>query len=210
MPQILKNYISCLFLCIFVIGASHAQRFSAGLVLGFNASQIDGDFYAGYHKIGLVGGLQGFVAIKEKVDLGLELRYSQIGSRSVTNNQNTIEPFSATFNYAEIPVTINYKDWYMEDEDYYRIHFHCGLTYARLISTKFKNPDSSFNDLLDFFNEDYFGALIGATYFINKKIGVTMRFNRGIFFLYKNEDSNPVNHPSLFSKHLTFSGIYKF
>lgn len=209
MFSVLKKCLFCFLLCLFALGSSHAQRFSAGLILGLNASQIDGDFYAGYHKIGLVGGVQGFMTIKEKVDLGIELRYSQLGSRSIPNNQNTIEPFSATFNYAEVPVTFNYKDWYMEDEDYYRIQFHAGLTYARLISTNFKNPDSSFDDLLDFFNDDYFGALIGVTYFVNEKIGITGRFNRGIFFLYKNDDSSSVNHPSLFSKHLTFSVIYK-
>jgi len=194
-----------------VLGTSHAQqRFSAGLILGLNFSQIDGDFYAGYHKVGLVGGLQGLVKIKEKVDVGIELRYSQIGSRSVPNNQNTINPFNASFNYAEIPVTLIYKDWHIEDEDYYRIHFHGGLTYGRLISTNIKNPESSsFTELLDFFNDNYFGYLVGFTYFINEKFGATVRFNRSITFLYKNDDTNP-NHNSLFNKHLTFSGIYKF
>jgi len=210
MFPVLKKYIFCLFLCLFTLATSHAQRFGAGLILGFNASQIDGDFYAGYHKVGLVGGIQGFVAIKDKVDIGIELRYSQLGSRSVAKTQTTAQPFNATFNYAEIPVTINYKDWYIENEDYYRLQFHGGLTYARLISTKFKNPDSSFDDLLDFFNDNYLGALLGVTYFFNENIGITGRFTRGLLFLYKNEKNGPVNHPSLVSKHLTFTGIYKF
>ncbi len=204
-----KKYISCLALCLFILGTSYAQRFSAGAVLGINASQIDGDAYAGFHKIGIVGGLQAFVAIKEKLDVGIELRYNQLGSRSVPNNQNSINPFNATFNYAEIPVTINYKDWYIEDENYYRIHFHAGLAYGRLISTKLDSEDS-FDQLKDYFNDNYFGALAGVTYFFNKKIGITARFNRGILLLFNNNKTDAVNHPSLLSKHITFTGTYKF
>ncbi len=196
--------------CLLIISNVTAQRFSAGLTIGLNASQIDGDRYAGYNKIGLVGGIQAAAMINDKVDLGIELRFSQIGSRSTPDTQNSAEPFGITLNYAEVPVTINYKDWYIEDEDYYRLEFHAGLTYARLISSQLKDEAGSpFESLIDLFNENYFGGLIGATYFINEHFGATFRFNRAFIFLYKNTDSNP-NQNSLFSKHLTFSATYRF
>ena len=210
MLQTLKKYIYGLILCLFISNNVDAQRFSAGLILGINASQIDGDLYAGYSKIGIVGGIQGFAYLTDKLDLGIELRYSQIGSRSTPNNQNSAEPFSLTLNYAEVPVSINYKDWYVEAEDFHRLHFHFGLTYARLISSKLKDQSGSpFEILINSFNDNYFGALIGTTYFINEHFGATIRFNRAILLLYKNDGSG-LNNKSLLSKHLTFSTIYKF
>jgi len=209
----LHNYLRSLTLVLLgllFVGTASAQRFGAGLIVGFNASQIDGDRYAGYNKFGLLGGIRGTVMLSDKLDLGMELRYSQIGSRSTPNQQNTINPFSITLNYAEVPITINYKDWYVETEDFYKLEFHAGLTYARLINSSLDDdPGSPFENIIDLFDNNYLGANIGVTYFFNEHLGATFRFNRALLFLYKNTTTNP-NQNSLYSKHLSFSGIYKF
>ena len=56
--QIFKLIISILIFIVFLVTAniSSAQRFEGGLLAGFNASQVEGDTYKGYHKPGLVGG----------------------------------------------------------------------------------------------------------------------------------------------------------
>ncbi|MCC7507153.1 MAG: hypothetical protein IT259_17735, partial [Saprospiraceae bacterium] len=48
--------------------AQRQQRFKAGIIAGLTASQIDGDESAGYHKVGLQGGLRGVVILGGKQD----------------------------------------------------------------------------------------------------------------------------------------------
>ena len=57
------------------------QRFHAGLIVGLNLAQLDGDRFNGYDKRGLMGVLQGIALIIRRVSLITELLYRQIGSR---------------------------------------------------------------------------------------------------------------------------------
>jgi len=181
------------------------------LIFGMNAAQINGDNYAGFNKAGIEGGLRATVRFSEKTDLGLELLFSQRGSSSTRNESNSNDPFNINLNYASIPVTYNYKDWYMED-DYYRVHFHVGLNYARLIGSKIITDGSIDPDLDNFFNKNDLSWLVGATYYINEHFGLTARYTRFITLLYNREKAGPnaPNEDPLRSMFLTFSAIYMF
>ena len=93
------------FLCLlfpFSLLAQDApsQRFKAGILVGFNGSQINGDASAGFNKLGLVAGVRGVTVINEKMEISIELLYSQRGSRSeLFNSTNTNIPFKIELNY---------------------------------------------------------------------------------------------------------------
>lgn len=205
-----KYYFSLLIL-IGLIQQVDAQdrRFNAGILLGANLSQIQGDDEAGYSKIGLFTGLNVQIKLKDKTEIGVELALSQLGSRS-TNNSATFFPFKSTLNYVNVPVYFKYKDWLNEEEQYYRLHFLGGLSYGRLFSTKMEG--SPFVDVDDFLREDYVGILFGAIYYINSQLGVCGRWERGIIDLYNNNfDEGPdISRGSLWSKHLTLYVTYSF
>ena len=152
------------FILLSTIG-SFAQ-FSLNAVVGVTASQIRGDDLAGYDKLGLTGGLRLSTILKNKADINVELIYSQRGSQSQLSRNNALPQVKVNLDYVEIPVYISLVDWYIEDEDYYRVQVHGGFSYGRLINSSSIDELNGAIDLLaEAFNENDFSYLVGATYF---------------------------------------------
>jgi len=202
-----KYYIS-LFFTLLIACNLQGQTFKAGVVLGFTASQINGDNDAGFNKPGLEGGLKSLVNISTKSDLSLELLYSQRGSKQEAQVDGTTQEIYQT-DYIAIPVIYSYKDWV--DEEYYRLHFHTGLSYGRLIRAELQNDatEEENQTFIDKWRQNDLSVIVGATYFINKNFGLTFRYNRSIILLNKNDGTGGTN-PSLLPFHLSFQGLYMF
>jgi len=111
------------------------RLFYGGLLVGANFSQVDGDYFAGYHRVGInVGGIV-YAQLAEHVALSMEILYSQKGSKSdivkpvnVNGTPVFIEKYAISANYAEVPVMINYFDKR-------KSHFGVGLSYSQLVSS---------------------------------------------------------------------------
>ncbi len=107
------RFFGLCFLFILIGGPSRAQqanapRFHASLLAGINATQVDGDNLAGYHKGGWNAGLGVDATLHKDLTLGMELLFSQKGSRSTI-----LPPASSVkllINYAEIPIMLRYHD----------------------------------------------------------------------------------------------------
>lgn len=204
--------ISC---CLAInFAKAQAQRFKAGVIIGANLSQIDGDKSDGYLKLGITGGLRGAAIITEKIDLSIELLFDQRGSRSQKIFDTNFFPFKITNNYISVPVVFNYQDWLDESEGFYKLHFHTGLSYGRLLNTQIDDEDinSIFVEASQYFNRDDFGILLGATFYINQHIAVTGRFSRSLLPLYDYDegDPGPISPRPFISKHLTIQLLYMF
>ncbi len=190
-------------------GEALPQRFKAGVIAGFNTAQIDGDKSAGFHKFGLLGGLRGVVILSDKMELSLEMLYSQRGSRS--GNKEPVIPFKINLNYVEVPVIFNYMDWLEGDGEYYKLHFHAGFSYGRLINFKI-DDGSTTSDLVrigDFFRENDVSWLAGATFYANKHVGITARYSRSIFPVFERSDNSPNADPFI-GYFFTFHTVYMF
>ena len=113
------------------------RTFYAGLLVGGNFSQVDGDSYAGYHKVGLNAGGIVYVHIIENLAASLEILYSQKGSRghfdkqivNPNGQQLILSKYKINLNYAELPIQINYFDKR-------RSHFGGGFSYSQLINVE--------------------------------------------------------------------------
>ncbi len=182
------------------------QRFKAGIIAGLNASQINGDASAGYNKVGLVGGLRGVSILSNKMELSIELLFSQQGSRTELTTQTIANQYAIHLNYAAVPIIFNYLDW--EQEDYHRIHFHGGLAYSRLLSVNVTDPD--YDLVANEFNDNDISILGGITYYLNRKIGLTARYTRSLTLLFNNNKVTSINANSLVGYFLTFHGVYMF
>jgi len=190
------------------------QRFKAGVILGTNLAQIDGDNSNGYIKLGITGGLRGAAIISDKVDLSIELLFDQRGSRSQKIFDASFFPFKITNNYVSVPVIFNYQDWLDESEEYYKLHFHAGFSYSRLLNSQIDDEDTNsiFLSISDFFVRDDVAALVGATFYTGPHLAVTGRFSRSLRYLYKYEEGGPgipTRRPFL-GKHLTIHLLYMF
>jgi len=202
---------SIFFFCFFTLvnyqADAQVQRFKAGLVLGVNAAQINGDASAGFNKLGLQGGLRGVVVINDKVEISTELLFSQRGARN-----NLVGP-SANFNdlrlnFVEIPAIFNFKDWYLEDLDFYKFNFYAGLSFGRLISSTTNNI--VWEPFLIQFNKNDFSWLAGATFYTRPNLGFGLRYTRFITRLYKPALTGPGLALPLRSFFLTFQAVYMF
>ena len=188
-----------------------AQRFKAALIAGVTASQIDGDQSAGYHKVGLQGGLRGIATIRPKQDVSIELFFTQRGCR---NQPKYIPEFSTTLNYVEVPVQWHYHDWPANQDakspDYYRVHLNIGFSYARLLSYKNKFDFSGITPALPDLNSNSFCFLVGASLFVSKHLGFTVRYHRAVNKLYS-PGKPGTNYESALNEHfLAFQTMYVF
>lgn len=97
-------------LLVFVGAVSYGQRFEGGLIGGFNAAQVDGDFYKGYHKPGVA--LGGYVQtnLSRNVFAAMELKLMQKGARNIdslaTNGQIK---YIMRLNYVDMPVYLGFR-----------------------------------------------------------------------------------------------------
>ena len=160
--------------------------FYGGAIVGVNFAQVDGDYFAGYHKIGLnVGGIV-YAQVARHVALSMELLYSQKGSKSNIPEPSTTLPntyivkYGINANYAEIPIMINYFDKR-------KSHFGVGVSYGRLVSSNESVQIDSSNTIktLDFntrypFATNAFDVLAGFELHLWKGLFLNVRFQYSI------------------------------
>ena len=195
--------IAMLLITLFVLNAN-AQKFGGGLILGFNASQIDGDELAGYDKMGISTGLNTSYDISDPWQVNIEFLYSQRGSQSQLIADKYSEIRKITLNYLELPLYISYQDWLI-DEEYYKVQLFAGLSLGRLFSVKNALGESDYNE--DNFLKNDLSYLVGAKFMFNKHVGIQGRYTRAFTRLYMNPDDGS---KSLLSYFLNFGLFYKF
>ena len=103
--------LASLFIFIISVFIADAQNIGGGLALGLNASQVDGDNYAGYHKMGLNIGVTGFIPVRDKMAISVEISLNQKGS---TKRPHPQDPYGNSYklrlDYLDIPILFNFKD----------------------------------------------------------------------------------------------------
>jgi hypothetical protein len=167
---------------------SDAPRFKGGLRFGFNASQINGDYSAGYNKVGLYGGLQAQARLNQRHYLSTGIIFSQRGSAPGLINSATA--WAIKLNFIEVPVIFHITDWELRP-GFSRMHAGIGLNYSRLIGANaILVPGFTGNE--NYFNVNNVNWLAEATYFMNKNFGFGVRYSRAINRLY---DAPPPGTP---------------
>lgn len=106
----MKKLLFFLTLTLSFATTSFSQEFFGGLILGGTTSQIGGDSRGGYNKIGAVGGVFAGLNLSEDINVQMELKYIQKGSRSVDyENRPAYDPFLIQLNYIDMPIVIDYN-----------------------------------------------------------------------------------------------------
>jgi hypothetical protein len=88
--------------------AGLTQGFNGGILAGGLVSQVDGDTWQGYHKVGYFAG--GFVSLKvsPRSSFMLEMEYIQKGMRQNADSANTGHTYLTRLHYLEIPLLYQY------------------------------------------------------------------------------------------------------
>lgn len=84
-----------------------SQQFEGGFFGGVSASQVDGDTYAGYNKLGITAGAYTTRKINTKFNFKMEVRYIQKGAYKKPTDVD-LSLFKTSLHYAEIPFLFQY------------------------------------------------------------------------------------------------------
>jgi hypothetical protein len=108
------------------------RTFYGGLIGGASFSQVDGDAYAGYNKVGMNAGGIVYARLADKMAASIEILYSEKGARGaidfrLNGNDTVVTDYRIRLRYAEVPIQLNYFDRR-------RSHFGAGFSYSQLIT----------------------------------------------------------------------------
>lgn len=97
-------------LMLFLAQFSVAQRFEGGLIAGFNATQVEGDYFKGYNKPGILAGFFVQTDVAPAVFAGMEIKYSQKGSRKrIKKNDPDPQKYIMRLGYVDVPLFVGFR-----------------------------------------------------------------------------------------------------
>ncbi|MFO7829370.1 MAG: outer membrane beta-barrel protein [Bacteroidales bacterium] len=166
----MKPLILLLSIISLTLSSVFAQTFGGGFLGGLSASQLDGDNWGGYHKIGLTAGAYTFTQLNKYVKAQLELRYTEKGSKS--NSKDPSVFYQARLNYIEAPIMLKYT--FLQ-----KLNADIGLTAGYLVKG---TEDDGYGELEADppFKPYELSFLIGVQYQILEKLHFNIRFNYSI------------------------------
>lgn len=154
------------------------QTFYGGLIAGGTFTQVDGDNFAGYTKVGGTFGGIVYAQLVDKLAGSIEILYTQKGSKSnktqVSNNRlYLISQYDINLNYAEVPIMLNYFDRR-------KSHFGAGISYSQLISYKESvTTQPAFPDSIDLDQYEF------KKYDLNFVLSGSLHLYKGLFLSYR-------------------------
>ena len=206
--------------------APKLQRFGAGLILGTNLSQIDGDRYTGFDKAGLYGGARGIVRFNSQLEINVELLYSQKGSKIEepdvlrTGAGRTLKNRVVQLNYAEVPILLRYV-WYDTGKGFM---LETGAAFSRLNGIEIterlvQDGGVSYDDLSERFNRNDLNYVVGGGFRLNKHIDLLIRYTFALTRFYEQSAEETAVTPNPFAEqpikylrnyHLSLLAAYVF
>lgn len=155
--------ISCLSFSLY------SQSFTGGFFGGLSASQVDGDLFSGYNKVGLTAGAFTIYNINRNLKWKTEIRYIQKGAYK-RNTEMDPTLFKTSLHYAEIPFLIHYI--YNK-----KVFLEAGPVPEILLASKEENEDGEIpeSQILPFHRFTLEGTA-GLGYFISDNLAAGFRY----------------------------------
>ncbi len=176
--------------------------FEGGFALGFNMSQVHGDLFSGFNKLGLNAGPVLHINFSENWFLKMEILFTQKGSRATPSQTiNLGYTYNLRFNYVEIPVMIGYNDKN-------RLLFQAGAGYGRLFSVIEEIQGVNTTNENNYENSEI-SYIIGGTILLGEKkhYGLDVRYQGSITSVGVPRDPT---FPGLVNALISIRGIYFF
>lgn len=166
----MKQFYLIILLLTITCLSVFSQQFEGGVLVGLNASQVDGDNYSGYHKPGMA--LGGYVQtnLSRTVYAGMELKFAQKGSRNIDSlaTQGQIK-YIMRLSYVDLPV-------YLGIRTSERISLLIGVSPGYLISgTEYNDYGKLTEQDQNAFSEFDLQGLLGFRLQLTKRLFVDLR-----------------------------------
>lgn len=175
-------------------GKKNKYRFNAGILVGANVSQIDGDNFSGFNKSGIQAGVKGMIYLNKKLDVTTGISFVQRGSRFERHRSGILDRKNDRkihLNYIEVPILLTFK---LLQKNGKGVRLNIGGSFARLFHSEVKEVITpfievfSYGALQDQFNNNEFNAVAGLSYFFHHRIGIGIQFSHQLNKLYDNPD----------------------
>ncbi len=193
--------LTCLLLLLSF--PSFAQQFNAGVFGGVTASQVDGDSYSGFNKLGLTAGVFVNRKIDKNVFWQIEIKYVTRGVyKGPTDNDFTL--YRSTYRYIEIPLSVHY----LHDD---KIQIEAGTSPEVLINVTFSDQDGRI-DPSNYPENRRFGLSVfaGLHYWFKPTTGVGIRYTYSAIPFREPQEWNHANYRGYFHNVLCLTLAYKF
>ncbi|WP_319482695.1 porin family protein [uncultured Draconibacterium sp.] len=181
-----------------------AQRFDAGIIAGFNGTQVEGDNLKGYHKAGILAGLFVQTDIAPAIVAGMEIKYSQKGSRRAFDpKQPDIDKYVMRLGYIDIPIFMAFRT-----ND--RSMIIGGIAPGVLIHSKEVNSDGEIPepDRQDFNTFDL-QPFVGFQFDFLEHASVDLRFALSVLPCSDKSETNYYFHNGLFNNVISLALYYR-
>jgi len=162
------KYLFIIILFSLLSSKAYSQRFKGGILLGMNASQIDGDYWSGFYKGGLLAGAFVNTELQDNWGAQLEIKYSAKGSAPHPDSPDY--PMKIQLNYIDVPLIGTF-------EAVENLKLEAGISFNYLFSGKISDA-SGWND----FNDDgpnsfETSVLFGLNYRFFTRFDLNLRYN---------------------------------
>lgn len=195
---------------------SDSERFSAGVLLGLNNAQIDGDYQTGFDKFGITGGLRGIARITPRLDLNIEMLYSKKGSKILSaGGQISANPKKdriIDLTYIDAPI---FFKWLLKNK-VNTWHIELGGIYSRLIDTeiteviKDAKREFVYQDAVADFESDDISVLAGFGHTWQNGISLHFRYAISVNKFYQNPDFGGATRGTLATQDIDFLRNYYY
>ena len=182
------------------------SSFNAGILAGINASQVSGDNYGGFDKAGLLVGIFSNIDVSEKMNLQMELNYSQKGSRRNPNtDEGDTDFFLLRMHYVDIPVSARFK--------HKRFKFELGAYYSQLFGYHLEDENGEFDipPETNQFNNNDIGVLGGIYFNFTESLVMNWRYSNSIVdFREFDSGASFLFNTGMFHQYMSISLRYVF
>lgn len=203
-----KLFLPILFLLF--INAAMAQRFEAGILAGFNASEVSGTQLngvpiRGYNKPGIIAGLFVQTDLAPAVFAGMEIKYAQKGARKKVTEKSP-ESYVMRLGYIEVPV-------YAAFRTSQRGAVLAGISTGFLTHSKELTIDGELPPIDQYpFERIDLQPFVGFQFDLLDRVRTDLRFAMSVLPIRKQpgEGTNYYWHNNQFSRVISLAAYYQF
>ena len=179
------------------------QNINAGLFGGITASQVDGDAYSGFNKLGLTGGAFVNRHINYNIFWQVEVKYVIRGVyKGLEENDPTL--YRSGYHYVEVPLSVHYL--YNE-----QIQLELGTSPEVLVTTRIADENGVI-DPVNYPDNRRIGLSVfgGFCYWFNANTGVGIRYTYSAIPFRDPQEWNHPRYRGYYHKVISLTAAYRF
>lgn len=181
-----------------------AQQFNAGVFGGVTASQVDGDTYGGFNKLGMTAGAFVNRYIDWDIYWQLELKYVMRGVYEGPGDFNVNLLYKSSYHYLEFPLSVHY----LFNE---KVQVELGTSPEVLLFARFWDQDGLI-DPGSYPENRRFGLSVfaGVLYWLTPYAGVGIRYTYSAIPFRNPQEWNNPQYRGYFHNVLSLTGYFQF